>query len=281
MAAGGVVLIGAGVATGILALRGGPKTAPAPHIQTGGAVRPPPAASTPPQTPPPAPATGQSANLAAAAPAPFKLPPGPLTAPVFAPPAPAPAPAAVPAPPTGASARAPAEAAAAALAPAAAEKARLADLADARQKKLQAAADKAKAAQTEATPRPAVVLAATNAAPRPAPPPAALPQPKPHAEPGGITRPFSSRPVAGGSPEFPDSDFYAGKTGQVTVSCRIQETGYPSGCTVLSAKGGLAFKSSVMKWLDSGRVRYAPILHNGQPVAETHEWIVQFNGDQQ
>jgi outer membrane biosynthesis protein TonB len=170
---------------------------------------------------------------------------------------------------------------------AAAEKAKKAELADAKQKKLQALADKKKAelaareaaaTQAAAEARPAVTLASTNAAPRIAPPPPPAPA---RASSGGVSQPFSPRPVSGGGPAFPASDDYVGKAGQVTVSCRIQEDGHPAGCNVVAARGGTAFKSSVLKWLNSGRVRYAPILRNGQPVSEVHQWSVEFQGDGQ
>jgi TonB family protein len=159
---------------------------------------------------------------------------------------------------------------------AAADKAHKAELADAKQKKLQALADKqkadqaARAAAAEAAPKPAIKLASSNAAPRIAAPPASS---------GGTSEAFSSRPIAGGAPAFPADDDYVGKAGQVTVNCRIQEDGRPAGCSVVAARGGPAFKSAVLRWLNSGRVRYAPIIHNGQPVSETHQWSVQFQGD--
>jgi hypothetical protein len=45
---------------------------------------------------------------------------------------------------------------------------------------------------------------------------------------------------------------------------------------VVSVDGGSAFSAAVIKWVNSGRVRFAPILRNGQPVAETHQWAVSF-----
>jgi hypothetical protein len=62
----------------------------------------------------------------------------------------------------------------------------------------------------------------------------------------------------------------------VTVSCRIETSGSPVGCRVLSVHGGAVFGTAVKSWLGSGSVRFAPILHNGQPVAETHQWTVNF-----
>jgi TonB family protein len=193
--------------------------------------------------------------------------------------------------PPAASAPAPAKLAAqqaAAQARAAADKAHKQELADAKAKKLKDLADKkradqaareAAAAAAEAaappTPKPAIKLAATNAAPRFVPAPAAAP-----AEPSAPSRGFSSSPVSGGAPPFPQDDDYQGKAGQVTVNCRIEQDGRPAGCSVVAAKGGPAFKSSVLRWLNSGRVRYAPIVRNGQTVSETHQWSVQFRGEQ-
>jgi hypothetical protein len=54
------------------------------------------------------------------------------------------------------------------------------------------------------------------------------------------------------------------------------DCGPASGCHVLNVQGGNAFSAAVIKWVGSGRVRFAPILRNGQPVAETHQWAVSF-----
>jgi protein TonB len=82
--------------------------------------------------------------------------------------------------------------------------------------------------------------------------------------------------VSGGSPPYPSELENDGRAGSVTVSCRIETNGYPAGCRVVSARGGEPFKGAVLGWLNSGRVRYEPILKNGKPVAENHQWSVQF-----
>jgi hypothetical protein len=86
------------------------------------------------------------------------------------------------------------------------------------------------------------------------------------------------RALSGGAPVYPvayESDG-SSRTGHVMVDCRIDPTGAPSGCRLLSAVGGSKFGSSVMNWLGSGRVRFAPILRNGQATAETHQWSIDF-----
>ena len=102
------------------------------------------------------------------------------------------------------------------------------------------------------------------------------PPPKPAPKPAGPDRAFSAAPLLGGAPTYPDAYESEGRSGQVAVSCRIDTTGHPSGCHVLGAKGGAAFETAVLSWLGSGRVRYAPVLHAGVPVAETHEWTMNF-----
>jgi TonB family protein len=105
---------------------------------------------------------------------------------------------------------------------------------------------------------------------------AAVPHPQPAPKAAGPTRSFSATPLAGGAPAYPASYDTDGRAGRVTVSCTIEANGTPSGCHVLATNGGAAFGSSVMSWLKSGRVRYAPVLHDGQPVAETHQWTMNF-----
>jgi protein TonB len=136
-------------------------------------------------------------------------------------------------------------------------------------------AAKERAAQDEAARQRAEQEAAAK------PPPVVVavaqpPAPKPAAAPAGPSRGFSTSPVAGGAPPYPAELENDGRSGSVTVACRILEDGHPSGCRVVSARGGEPFKGAVLGWLNSGRVRYAPILHGGKPVAETHQWSVQF-----
>jgi hypothetical protein len=107
--------------------------------------------------------------------------------------------------------------------------------------------------------------------------PAAAPDAAPEARrAAGPTRGFVPQPVSGGAPIYPAAYDGGDRKGAVTVSCRIEVTGAPTGCHVLHAVGGQAFAAEINTWLDSGRVRFAPIVHNGQAVAETHEWTVQF-----
>jgi TonB family protein len=112
-------------------------------------------------------------------------------------------------------------------------------------------------------------LAAQQDAPKPAPPP---PAPK-HT---GETRGFSSVPIEGGTPAYPDAYESDGRTGRVTVSCTISTSGSPGGCRVVASEGGVGFNNAVLGWLRSGRVRFAPILRDGKPQTETHSWSVNF-----
>jgi hypothetical protein len=110
-------------------------------------------------------------------------------------------------------------------------------------------------------------VALSTPAPRPAPAPPA---------PRGEDRPFRAVPVSGGSPKYPLAYEDLGTAGAVTISCMIQASGFPAACHVVSVQGGSAFSSAVIKWVGSGRVRFAPILRNGEPVAEEHQWVVSF-----
>jgi TonB family protein len=92
----------------------------------------------------------------------------------------------------------------------------------------------------------------------------------------GPTREFSSRPISGGSPAYPSAYESNSRTGRVTVSCLITESGSPSGCHVLSSQGGIGFNNAVLSWLRSGQVRFAPILRNGEARAEQHSWSMTF-----
>ncbi|HTZ71716.1 MAG TPA: TonB family protein, partial [Acetobacteraceae bacterium] len=91
------------------------------------------------------------------------------------------------------------------------------------------------------------------------------------------SRDFSARPVHGGSPAYPSEYEEQGRSGVVGVGCRIETSGVPTGCHVTHVAGGEAFGNAVLDWLRSGRVRFAPILRNGQPVAETQSWNVTFS----
>jgi hypothetical protein len=127
--------------------------------------------------------------------------------------------------------------------------------------------------------------------PAPPPPPVVQPAPAPvvvaappapaaqavaaKAEPApkGETRRFSPRPVAGGAPDFPEG-YDDARHGEVVVGCLIDTEGVPSGCHVNAVKGGPLFGKMVLEWLNSGRVRYAPILRNGKASAENVVWTI-------
>jgi outer membrane biosynthesis protein TonB len=116
---------------------------------------------------------------------------------------------------------------------------------------------------------------AAKVAPPPPPPPAAVTE-APAPAPSGPSRAFSAAPVEGGAPPYPTVYQDDQRLGKVTVSCLIGTSGSPSGCRVIATQGGTQFGNSVLRWLGSGSVRFAPILHNGQAVAETHQWTVTF-----
>ena len=86
--------------------------------------------------------------------------------------------------------------------------------------------------------------------------------------------------MSGGGPKYPAAYEDSGTPGAVTISCMIQASGFPAGCHVVNVQGGSAFSGAVLKWIGSGRVRFAPILKNGEPVAEQHEWVVSFAAPQ-
>jgi hypothetical protein len=93
----------------------------------------------------------------------------------------------------------------------------------------------------------------------------------------GLDRPFSSLPVSGGQPSYPDALIASGTRGIVNISCRIEADGRPTGCQARTVRGNRAFSNAVAAWLASGRVRFAPILRNGTPVTEQHAWNVVFD----
>jgi hypothetical protein len=94
----------------------------------------------------------------------------------------------------------------------------------------------------------------------------------------GPTRPFVPRAVTGSAPRYPVAYETDGsnRIGRVLVSCRIDTSGAPSACHLVSTDGGSRFGSSVMNWLGSGSVRFAPILRDGKAVAETQQWSIDF-----
>jgi hypothetical protein len=163
-------------------------------------------------------------------------------------------------------------------------------------KKAEALADAKKARQAQIDQRKADALAAEQQreatakaeaaapparAPEPPPPPVQVavrqaPPPAPHAAAAGPSRGFSASPISGGAPPYPAELESDARRGQVTVNCRIETDGSPAGCHVISVKGGTPFKGAVLSWLNSGRVKYAPVIRNGQAVAENHQWNLQF-----
>ncbi len=89
-------------------------------------------------------------------------------------------------------------------------------------------------------------------------------------------RAFSTRVVAGGAPVFPAS-YDESRPGAVTVQCTIEEDGAPELCRVLKAVGGSAFGKAAQSWLDSGRVRFRPVISGGRAVASEESWTIVFN----
>jgi TonB family protein len=86
-------------------------------------------------------------------------------------------------------------------------------------------------------------------------------------------RAFNIIPVAGGSPHYPATLAVDGRPGDVTVECRIGTDGKPSHCRVVRSNAA-PFVPVVLDWLKSGTLRFAPIVHNGEQIAETHRWSV-------
>jgi TonB family protein len=93
---------------------------------------------------------------------------------------------------------------------------------------------------------------------------------------GAVSHPFIAHAVAGGAPDYPDELTGSHKNGSARVRCTITEKGVPTNCDVVSSEGSSKFGVAVLRWLHSGRVRYVPATRNGVPVAETHEWSVDF-----
>ncbi|HTZ71212.1 MAG TPA: energy transducer TonB [Acetobacteraceae bacterium] len=131
----------------------------------------------------------------------------------------------------------------------------------------------AQLAAKQAHPAVATALAAPVAAP--VVKASLTPPPPAHAS---LDRLFVARPISGGAPPFPrmvdDSTLHGGS---VRVSCRIETDGAPDDCGIVGGTAEAPFRESVLRWLGSGRVRFAPILRGGVPTAETHQWSVQFN----
>jgi TonB family protein len=123
------------------------------------------------------------------------------------------------------------------------------------------------------TPPPPNAIQAVTRAPPPqtnftksAPAPAAVPDSGP-----------STSPTIGSSrPEYPEQYADSGRAGVVTVTCTIQTDGSPTGCKISSVSGGSAFGSTVLNWLNSGRVHYRPAIRGGHPVEGTANLRVSF-----
>jgi len=195
-----------------------------------------------------------------------------------------PAPALVTVPQKTAKAAAAADLAAKRAADQAKKAAALADAKKARQAEIDQRKEAALLAQQQrdaAAKAQAEAAAAAAPAPAPAPPPPrvvtrAAPPAAPRQVASGPNRGFSASPISGGAPPYPTELENDARRGEVTVNCRIETDGTPAGCHVVAAKGGAPFKGAVLSWLNSGRVKYAPVIRNGQPVAETHQWSLQF-----
>jgi hypothetical protein len=82
--------------------------------------------------------------------------------------------------------------------------------------------------------------------------------------------------LEGGTPSYPDTVPDVNRSVTVHVDCLIGTNGAPSGCVVT---GEAAFQRAVKSWLESGKVRFAPVLRNGVPFAMRQSWDVHFEGD--
>jgi TonB family protein len=138
---------------------------------------------------------------------------------------------------------------------------------------LEQARQQALAAQLAAKPTPP---APAPAAPRAAAPSIGSASPEPAPAPTGIDRPFSARIVSGGAPNYPETYADNPRTGSVIVHCTILTSGRPADCSVVSVVGGNAFAGAALSWLRNGGPRFAPVLHNGQPVEAQAQWRIAF-----
>jgi TonB family protein len=145
--------------------------------------------------------------------------------------------------------------------------------AEAKAKQEQDAARAAQQAALDAQAREQAARAQAARAAAAAPPPAKLASAAPVL---GPTRGFSPNPIAGGAPVYPSAYEGEGRIGHVTVSCLITGGGSPTGCHVVASQGGIGFNNAALAWLRSGRVRFNPILRNGQPTSEEHSWSMSF-----
>jgi hypothetical protein len=104
------------------------------------------------------------------------------------------------------------------------------------------------------------------AVPPPAPPP---PAPRPEHEP-------SLEAVSGGRPAYPTDYVRDGRAGEVSITCMILASGEPQNCRVSDYIGGRRFAEAVVKWLNTGIVRFEPARRDGTPVAEERHWHITF-----
>jgi outer membrane biosynthesis protein TonB len=139
-----------------------------------------------------------------------------------------------------------------------------------------AAAKLAAAAKPQPPPPPPRQPPVVKTVSLPPPPVAVAASPPAPAVPHGETHPFRAVPIAGGEPDYPQEYADEARAGAVTVSCTIEPSGSPAGCHVVGVQGGNGFSRAVLQWLGSGRVRYAPVLRDGQPITEPHQWVVHF-----
>jgi hypothetical protein len=119
--------------------------------------------------------------------------------------------------------------------------------------------------------------------PSPPPPPPAKPaaarpavtaSPPPPVSP--TDREPSYQPVAGGSPPYPSDYVRDGRPGEVSLTCLILASGEPQNCRVADYIGGRRFAEAVVKWLNTGQVRFRPAVRGGHPVAEERHWHITF-----
>jgi hypothetical protein len=110
--------------------------------------------------------------------------------------------------------------------------------------------------------------------------PRANPEAPPMADkPPDRNREFSADPTSSSEPSYPRALESEGSTGLVQVTCRIETDGTPVDCKGIAVEGSSKFRDAALSWLKSGSVRFAPILHNGQPVTEVQSWTIEFSAD--
>jgi hypothetical protein len=139
--------------------------------------------------------------------------------------------------------------------------------------------------------------AASPQPPAPQPPASQPPLPQPQARPPSTSQPTaqqavavpaapppappadrepSLQPVAGGRPAYPTDYVRDGRAGEVSITCVIQASGEPQNCRVSDYIGGRRFAEAVVKWLNTGTVRFEPAMRDGHPVAEERHWHIAF-----